>query len=261
MNKVVAKPAENSTDPVQADGAWHALPAEQTLDDFQTSSQGLDPQEASKRLVQYGPNRLDPPRRRGPLIRFLSQFNNVLIYVLLLAALVTGVLAHWVDTSVILAVVVVNAIIGFVQEGRAESALEAIRNMLSLAAIVERDGRKTEIPAEDVVPGDIIHLQSGDKVPADLRLIRVKGLQVQEAILTGESVPATRPFPPWPRTQPLAIVFPWPIPAPWLPTGRAAAWLWPPGPKLKLAASVRFCPKSVPLPHHFCGKCRPSGVS
>ena len=196
MNKVVAKPAENSTDPVQADGAWHALPAEQTLDNFQTSSQGLDPQEASKRLGQYGPNRLDPPRRRGPLIRFLSQFNNVLIYVLLLAALVTAALAHWEDTSVILAVVVVNAIIGFVQEGRAERALEAIRNMLSLAAIVERDGRKTEIPAEDVVPGDIIHLQSGDKVPADLRLIRVKGLQIQEAILTGESVPVDKDISP-----------------------------------------------------------------
>ena len=192
MNKVAAKPAEISKKPVQSDRPWHALPAEQALEDFQTSPQGLDGKQASSRLAEYGPNRLDPPRRRGPLIRFLSQFNNVLIYVLLLAALVTGALAHWVDTSVILAVVVINAIIGFVQEGRAESALEAIRNMLSLAAIVERGGRKTEIPAEDVVPGDIIHLQSGDKVPADLRLIRVKGLQIQEAILTGESVPVDK---------------------------------------------------------------------
>ena len=192
MNKVAAKSTELWGVPIQQDGAWHALPADQALEDFQTSPQGLDAEQASERLAQYGPNRLDPPRRRGPLIRFLAQFNNVLIYVLLLAALVTAALAHWVDTSVILAVVVINAIIGFVQEGRAESALEAIRNMLSLAAIVERAGRKIEIPAEDVVPGDIIHLQSGDKVPADVRLIRVKGLQIQEAILTGESVPVDK---------------------------------------------------------------------
>lgn len=192
MNNAVDKSTGSSNSPDHQDQAWHAFPAETVLEGFQSSSDGLSASEASDRLVQYGPNRLSPPRGRGALARFLGQFNNVLIYVLLLAALVTAVLAHWVDTSVILAVVVINAIIGFIQEGRAEKALEAIRNMLSLAAIVERDGRKFEILAEDVVPGDIVHLQSGDKVPADLRLIRAKGLQIQEAILTGESVPVDK---------------------------------------------------------------------
>ncbi len=90
MNKVAAKSTELSGVPIQQDGAWHALPADQALEDFQTNPQGLDADQASERLAQYGPNRLDPPRRRGPLIRFLAQFNNVLIYVLLLAALVTA---------------------------------------------------------------------------------------------------------------------------------------------------------------------------
>jgi len=120
-------------------------------------------------------------------LRFLLQFHNVLIYVLLLSAGITAVLGHAVDTGVILGVTLINAIVGFVQEGKAESALAAIRNMLSLKATVLRDGQRCEIAAEELVPGDWVLLQSGDKAPADLRLVNCKNLRIQEAVLTGEA--------------------------------------------------------------------------
>ena len=129
----------------------------------------------------------------------LTDFDNVLIYVLLGAATVTAALAHWVDTAVILGVVVVNAVLGFVQEGKAERALDAIRNMLSPQAIAVRGGQRLTVPAEELVPGDLVFLQSGDRVPADLRLVHAKNLQVQEAALTGESLPVEK------RTEPVAI--------------------------------------------------------
>ena len=171
---------------------WHALPLDEVFGTLDAHMQGLAPEEAEHRLAAHGPNRLRPPDRAGPLTRFLRQFHNVLIYVLIVAAVVTALLGHWLDAGVILGVVVINAIIGFVQEGKAERALESIRSMLSLQAAVLRDGRKLRIPAEAVVPGDIVLLKSGDKVPADLRLVNVKGLQVEEAMLTGESVPVSK---------------------------------------------------------------------
>jgi magnesium-transporting ATPase (P-type) len=122
------------------------------------------------------------------LVRFFYQFHNVLIYVLIAVSAITAMLGHWVDASVILGVVIINAVIGFVQEGKAEDALRAIRQMLSPNAMVMRNGRQMTTQAEKLAPGDIVLLQSGDKVPADLRLFRVKGLQVQESALTGESV-------------------------------------------------------------------------
>ena len=141
----------------------------------------------ARRLEQYGPNLLTPANRRGPLLRFLLQFHNVLIYVLLASACVTALLAHWVDTGVIVGVVFINAVIGFIQEGKAEKAMDAIRRMLSPEATVMRDGKREVIAAEALVPGDIVLLQSGDKVPADLRLLSVKNLRIEEAALTGES--------------------------------------------------------------------------
>ena len=166
---------------------WHALPTEQVLQELQTAPGGLSDAEAAQRLDRYGPNRLPPPQRHGPVIRFLLQFHNILIYVLLAAAVVTALLSHAVDTGVILGVVLINAIVGFVQEGKAESALAAIRKMLSLHAMVLRNGQRREILAEELVPGDWVILQSGDKAPADLRLIEVKNLRMQEAVLTGEA--------------------------------------------------------------------------
>ena len=166
---------------------WHSLPADQVLRALDTAPGGLSATEVARRLALHGPNRLRPPQQRGPVTRFLLQFHNILIYVLLASAAITGFLGEWVDTSVILGVVVINAIVGFVQEGKAESALAAIRKMLSLRALVLRDGQRQEIPAENLVPGDWVLLQSGDKVPADLRLIDGKNLRVQEAVLTGEA--------------------------------------------------------------------------
>lgn len=166
---------------------WHTLEAEQILQALDTTPEGLNEAEVTRRLALYGPNRLRPPKQRGPLLRFLLQFHNIIIYVLLASAAITAVLGHWVDTGVILGVVIINAIVGFVQEGKAESALAAIRKMLSLQAMVRRDGQRREIAAEQLVPGDWVLLQSGDKVPADLRLIDSKNLRIQESMLTGEA--------------------------------------------------------------------------
>jgi len=153
---------------------------------------GLTVAEAEARLAQYGPNRLTERRRRGPWLRFLLQFHNVLIYVLLAAAVVTALLAHWIDTAVIAGVVLINAFVGFVQEGKAEQALAAIRRMLSARATVRREGRTKTIAATELVPGDVVLIQSGDRVPADVRLLRVRNLRIEEASLTGESVPVDK---------------------------------------------------------------------
>ncbi|WP_292528727.1 HAD-IC family P-type ATPase [Methylocystis sp.] len=175
----------------EAKETW-AVASDKVLERFKTSSAGLSEAEAARRLTVHGPNRLPSGKRRSPLTRFALQFHNVLIYVLIAAAVVTALMAHWVDTAVIVAVVVINAIIGFIQEGKAEEAMEAVRNMLSLRATVIRDGKRRVMEADDVVPGDIVYVQSGDKVPVDIRLIRVKSLQVQEAALTGESLPVDK---------------------------------------------------------------------
>jgi magnesium-transporting ATPase (P-type) len=167
---------------------WHTESTESAYTLLETSAEGLSEEEVEKRLDQYGPNQLPEAQTRGPFMRFIYQFHNILIYVLLIAGIVTAILGHWVDAGVIFAVVLLNAVIGFVQEGKAENALRAIRQMLSPHAVVIRDSRQITIEAEDLVPGDIVILQSGDKVPADLRLFRIKGLQIQESELTGESM-------------------------------------------------------------------------
>jgi len=167
--------------------AWHAMATADVLATVDASEHGLRADEAEQRLQVWGPNRLRPPKRRGPLIRFLLQFHNVLIYVLLGSAAVTAAMAHWVDTAVIVGVVVLNALIGFLQEGKAEKALDAIGRMLAPQASVLRDGRRITATADVLVPGDIVFVESGDRVPADLRLLAAKGLRVQEAALTGEA--------------------------------------------------------------------------
>lgn len=166
----------------------HAQAVDDVLESLSVTADGLSSSEAASRLKVHGPNRLPEAPRRWAVLRFLGHFHNVLIYVLLGAAAVTAALSHWVDTVVILAVVLVNAVIGFVQEGRAETAMAAIRSMLAPHASVLRDKRRVDVDAADLVPGDLVLLEPGDKVPADLRLIDVRGLQVQEAILTGESM-------------------------------------------------------------------------
>ena len=167
---------------------WHFKSAKAVLQKLITSPDGLSTQEATNRQAKYGPNQLPDAKTNGPLLRFFYQFHNMLIYVLIAASAVTAMLGHWIDASVILGVVFINALIGFVQEGKAEHALKAIQQMLSLNAMVLRDKKQITIPAKELVPGDVVLLQSGDKVPADLRLFRVKGLQIQESALTGESI-------------------------------------------------------------------------
>lgn len=172
--------------------AWHSFSPDATCAELGSTEQGLSSQEAKLRLAQHGPNKLTAVAGRGALKRFLSQFHNVLIYVLIAAAGVTAAIEEWVDSGVIAGVVLVNALIGFIQEGKAEKALDAIRNMLTLQAMVRRDGKNFLMPAGQLVPGDVVTLESGDKVPADLRLLRVKNLRVDESMLTGESIPVEK---------------------------------------------------------------------
>lgn len=171
---------------------FHALSSADTLAAVEASAAGLTPEEATRRRAVYGANQLPEPPRRSALLRFLAHFHNLLIYVLLASAAVTAALGHVIDTAVILTVVAVNAIIGFVQEGRAEQAMTAIRAMLAPRSAVLRGGRRTSVDATDLVPGDIVLVESGDRVPADLRVIEARGLSVEEAILTGESIPVTK---------------------------------------------------------------------
>lgn len=172
--------------------AWHAVSADACLCRLETQASGLSEAEASRRLAIWGQNRLPASRPRSALSRLAAQFHNLLIYVLLVAALVAALLGHRVDAAVILAVVLANAVIGFVQEGRAEQALDAIRGMITAHASVLRDGNRRTVSAEDVVPGDVVLIEAGDRVPADLRLIRARNLTIEEAILTGESIPAEK---------------------------------------------------------------------
>lgn len=168
--------------------SWHAQPIKEVVAMLNSNEKsGLSKDEASERLLKYGRNEIPSAKKRTWWMRLLTQFHNVLIYVLMVAALITALMDHWVDTWVILAVIFINAIIGYIQEGKAEKALEGIRKMLSLEAIVLRDDKKQKINAEELVPGDIIHLKSGDKVPADVRLIKTKDFRVEESPLTGES--------------------------------------------------------------------------
>lgn len=167
---------------------WHSMPVKEVLSSLNSDEKGLSDSDAAERLEKHGRNKLPEGKSRSALMRFLLQFHNVLIYVLMVAAVITALLDHWIDTWVIVAVILINAIIGFVQEGKAEKALEGIRKMLSLDATVIRDGKRKQIDAEELVPGDLVLLESGDKVPADLRIISFRNFRVEESALTGESV-------------------------------------------------------------------------
>ena len=157
-----------------------------------TGDDGLSPAEAADRLALVGPNLLPEPKRTPAWLRFLSHFNDTLIYILLGAAAIKAVMGDWLDFWVIMAVAVINAVIGYVQEGRAEKALAGIRGMLSTDATVRRGGTWATIPAAELVPGDLVRLMPGDKVPADVRLVEASQLRIDEAALTGESVPSSK---------------------------------------------------------------------
>ena len=182
-----------TSQPDSAATAWHALASDEVVRRLSGNTQsGLDAAEVTNRLAKYGPNRLPEAARRGPLMRFSMHLNNVLTYILLVAGFIKLMTGSWVDASIILGVVIINALLGFIQEGRAEKALDSIRNMLSAEARTLRGGQTRLIPAEELVPGDVVLLESGDRVPADLRLCDVKNLRMEEAALTGESVPVDK---------------------------------------------------------------------
>ena len=172
---------------------WHYLTEEQILDLLETQpDQGLHPLEVENRQTRYGSNTLTQKEGKTPLSIFLEQFNQPLIYILMAAGVITGILEEWVDMGVIFAVVLLNAMVGFIQEAKAMQAMQALAKAMQSEATVVRAGEKQMIWASELVPGDIVLLQSGDKVPADLRLLRSRDLQIDESALTGESVPVQK---------------------------------------------------------------------
>ncbi len=171
---------------------WHALHAGDALERVQSESRGLSSEEASRRLEEYGENRIEQGRRSTAWERLKRQLTSILIIILIISAFLAAFVGAWLDSAVILAVVLVNTLIGFVQEGKAERAIESIQKMLSPKARVIRDGEKEEIDAIGLVPGDIVVIASGDRIPADLRLFEADSLGADEAVLTGESVASTK---------------------------------------------------------------------
>ncbi len=171
---------------------WHSMTTDAVREALESSDAGLSDVEAKARLARFGPNHLPRQKHRPALLRFFDQFRNVLIYILLTSALAAGLLGHLVDAIVIGGVVLLNALIGYVQEGKAEQAMAAIGKLLARTALVQRDGRWQTVPTDALVPGDRVRIEAGDRVPADLRLEEVNDLEVDQAALTGESLPVSK---------------------------------------------------------------------
>ena len=186
MSEVSTSGSKGSVARGEQSQAWHAIAAEQARV-FLDAPEPLTDESAQARLETFGPNQLPEGRTSGPLARLGRQLRNFLIYVLLTAAAITGALGHWVDAGVILAVVIIQTLVGFIQEGRAEQALSAIRHMLAPRARIVRAGGQHQVDASELVPGDTVLLEAGDRVPADIRLEKTNNLKIEEAILTGES--------------------------------------------------------------------------
>jgi len=172
---------------------WHHLPINEVVELLEGNrEQGLDRFAVERRRETFGPNAITAQKGQGPLIRFLLQFHQPLIYILIASGLITAFLGEWVDSGVIFGVVLVNGFVGYIQEAKAVNALAALARTMTTEATVLRQGEKRRIPATELVPGDIVFLQSGDKVPADMRLFQVRDLQIAEAALTGESAPVAK---------------------------------------------------------------------
>lgn len=177
---------------VQTQEAYYTQTDEQTLRALNTTHEGLSHEEAAKRLEQYGKNALEEQQGKSLIAKLLAQFKDVMIIILLIAALISGLLGEWTDSIIILFVVVLNAVLGVIQENKAEQALAALKQMSSPTAHVRRAGQTKTIKAEELVPGDIVLLEAGNVVPADMRLIESASLKIEEAALTGESVPVEK---------------------------------------------------------------------
>jgi Ca2+-transporting ATPase len=172
--------------------AWHALEMNQVLSDLQVRETGVTAHEAEERLERFGPNQLEEAKPTSFLVVLWEQLNNFVVLLLIAAAAVSALLGEWVDAAAILAIVVLNTVLGIVQERRAEQALAALKRLAAPDAHVMRDGHRTVIPARELVPGDIVFLEAGNYVPADLRLLEAVNLRIEEASLTGESLPVKK---------------------------------------------------------------------
>jgi len=177
---------------------WHTQSVEDILSQLESTTAGLSSAEATRRLAEYGPNELQAAHRISAFQILVEQFKNVLVLILLAATALSAFLGHGLEAIVITVIVLFAVLLGFVQEYRAERAIEALRKMAAPTATVLRDDDETEIPARDLVPGDVILLRAGDRIPADARLIEAVNLQVDEAALTGESVPVEKHTAPLP---------------------------------------------------------------
>src|SRR3989338_2062264 len=170
----------------------HSNKLEEIYKELNSSENGLSSEEARKRLVAFGKNEIEEAKRISPARIFFSQFNSFIVYILIAAKIIAAFLGEIVDAIVIFVILILNAILGFVQEYRAEKAIEALKKLTAPKAKVLRDGKHIHINANELVPGDIILIETGDKVPADARLIELSNLEMQEASLTGESVPVRK---------------------------------------------------------------------
>ncbi|WP_134700956.1 calcium-translocating P-type ATPase, SERCA-type [Ammoniphilus sp. YIM 78166] len=172
---------------------WYNLTAQECIDRMQTDPvKGLSSKEANRRLEQVGENTLQEKHKVSPLIILLNQFKDFMVLVLLAATLISGLLGEYTDAITIIAIIVINGILGFIQEYRAEKSLGALKELTAPSAHVVRDGELVQVPAKTVVPGDLVYFEGGDRIPADLRIITSHGLQVEESALTGESVPVSK---------------------------------------------------------------------
>ena len=190
VNKSPASKRANA--PAASMKAWHTLSGDGTLQSLESRLDGLTPSEAEARLARHGPNQLPEAKRRTIAMMIADQFKDFMILLLICAAVVSGVIGEAQDTIAILVIVLLNAVIGFVQEVRAERAMEALKKLAAPNAVVRREGQTVEIPAVNLVPGDIVLLEAGRIVPADLRLLETASLRIAEAVLTGESVPVEK---------------------------------------------------------------------
>ncbi|MCL5022404.1 MAG: HAD-IC family P-type ATPase, partial [Nitrospirae bacterium] len=171
---------------------WHQSEIDAVMQKLKTFPSGLSEEEAKKRLAEFGPNELIEKKRTGPFLLFLEQFRDFMILVLIAAAVVSGLIGEVSDTIAIVVIVVLNAVIGFVQEYKAEKAMAALKKMGAPSALALRDGSTARIQAAEIVPGDVIVLEAGAAVPADMRLSEAAQLKVNEAALTGESIPVEK---------------------------------------------------------------------
>ncbi|MDD5093837.1 MAG: calcium-transporting P-type ATPase, PMR1-type [Dehalococcoidia bacterium] len=167
---------------------WHLQEVRSVIQSLESGEQGLSSSEAKRRLDQFGPNELVAKKKESPLKLLLEQFTNFIVVILIIAALVSGMIGEWVESIAIIAIVILAAVLGFVQEYRAGQALDALKKMAAPTASAIRDGTEQEVPANELVPGDIVVLRTGDRVPADMRILESMNLQVNESSLTGESV-------------------------------------------------------------------------